>query len=60
MTTTHSYSGSDSDRQSIGLPGHCEDCAQRGHVTAHPDLGCGDVGCAKAHGPDDEGAQHNE
>lgn len=51
---TASFAGSNSERQSVGLPGHCEDCAQLGHVLAHPDLGCGDVGCNRAHGPDDD------
>ena len=51
---THGYAGSDSERQSVGLPGHCEDCAEVGHVTAHPDLGCGDVGCTRAHGDAEE------
>lgn len=48
------YCGSNSDRQSVGLPGHCEPCARIGHVAAHPDLGCGDVGCAANHGDDNE------
>lgn len=51
---THPFAGTSSERQSVGLPGHCERCAQAGHVKAHPSLGCGDVGCEKAHGPDDE------
>lgn len=46
---THEFAGSNSDRQCVGLPGHCEDCAQTGHVAAHPDLGCGDVGCNSDH-----------
>lgn len=29
---------------------HCDVCADFGHVAAHPDLGCGDVGCDSAHG----------
>ena len=49
---THSRAGSNSDRQSVGLPGHCERCAEIGHVTAHPNLGCSDVGCDSPHGPD--------
>jgi hypothetical protein len=49
---THRLSGSNSERQSIGLPGHCERCAKVGHVKAHPRLGCGDVGCDLAHGPE--------
>lgn len=52
--TTHDYAGSNSDRQSIGLPGHCEVCAQHGHVVAHPEYGCGDVGCASPHPVADE------
>ena len=53
---THPFAGSNSERQGVGDPGHCEDCAQVGHVRAHPDLGCGDVGCERAHGPEDEAA----
>lgn len=45
----HAYAGSSSDRQSVGDPGHCEDCCSLGHVEAHPDLGCGDVGCDRLH-----------
>jgi hypothetical protein len=48
---THLFAGSSSERQSVGLPGHCERCAEVGHVAAHPSLGCGDVGCEKAHSP---------
>jgi hypothetical protein len=55
---THRYCGSDSERQSVGDPGHCEECAEYGHVLAHPDLGCGDVGCYSAHGPEDEEASN--
>lgn len=43
------FTGSNPDRQSVGLPGHCEDCAQMGHVKAHPELGCTDVGCYAHH-----------
>lgn len=46
------HTGSDPERGSVGLPGHCEDCAAVGHVAAHPDLGCGDVGCTAAHDED--------
>lgn len=46
---THPFAGSNSDRQSTGLPGHCEPCAQFGHIIAHPSLGCGDVGCNRCH-----------
>lgn len=49
---THPYAGSCKERAEIGKPGHCEQCAEHGHVVAHPDLGCSDVGCGKAH--DDE------
>ncbi|MEU4513123.1 hypothetical protein AB0G05_26815 [Nonomuraea wenchangensis] len=52
--TTHRYAGSDPDRQQEGDPGHCNDCVARGHVAAHPNLGCSDVGCDEAH-PDDTG-----
>lgn len=45
----HRYCGSNADRQSLGCPGHCEDCCSVGHVLAHPDLGCGDVGCYSDH-----------
>lgn len=50
---THPFPGSDSGRQSVGDPGHCETCAEFGHVAAHLVLGCGDVGCSRPHGPDD-------
>lgn len=50
---THRYAGSDKARQEVGLPGHCEDCAQFGHLAAHPNLGCGDVGCTSPHSPGD-------
>jgi hypothetical protein len=50
---THVHAGTNSDRQSVGLPGHCERCAQYGHVAAHKKRGCGDVGCNDAHGPND-------
>jgi hypothetical protein len=53
MGATASYAGSDSERQRVGMPGHCVDCAQFGHVAAHPDLGCGDVGCNVAHSEPD-------
>lgn len=43
------FAGSNSDRQSIGLPGHCERCSQFGHMRAHPNLGCSDVGCRRSH-----------
>jgi hypothetical protein len=48
---THNRSGSSKERQEIGLPGHCERCAEVGHVRAHKNLGCGDVGCSSPHGP---------
>ncbi|SEU46537.1 hypothetical protein [Nonomuraea wenchangensis] len=51
---THEYAGSDTERQSVGAPGHCEACAIHGHVVAHPELGCGDVGCYRHH-PEAEG-----
>lgn len=50
----HPFPGGNPDRQAVGDPGHCEDCVSVGHVIAHPDRGCGDVGCTRAHGPDDE------
>lgn len=46
---THDYAGMNPERQSIGLPGHCDICATIGHVDAHPDYGCGDVGCNRDH-----------
>jgi hypothetical protein len=49
MYPTHKFAGSNSERQSVGLPGHCERCAQFGHVRAHKNLGCGDVGCDRDH-----------
>lgn len=52
---THNRAGSNSERQSVGDPGHCDRCAKVGHVRAHPDLGCGDVGCYAEHAPGDPG-----
>lgn len=49
----HDLCGSNADRQSVGDPGHCEDCCSVGHVVAHPDLGCGDVGCYRTHGDEE-------
>lgn len=49
MGPTANFAGSNSERQSVGLPGHCVRCAEHGHVAAHPDLGCGDVGCTSMH-----------
>jgi hypothetical protein len=49
----HEYAGRNSERQSVGDPGHCEACCSVGHVVAHPDLGCGDVGCDSAHPGED-------
>lgn len=46
---TASFAGSNKKREEIGDPGHCERCARFGHVKAHPNLGCGDVGCTRAH-----------
>jgi len=46
----HDLCGSNVERQQVGDPGHCEDCCSVGHVVAHPDLGCGDVGCYRTHG----------
>lgn len=46
---THRYAGTDSSRARVGKPGHCEPCAVVGHVAAHPDFGCGDVGCTADH-----------
>lgn len=49
MTQTITHAGTDKDRQERGLPGHCDDCVDLGHVIAHPDMGCGDVGCGRYH-----------
>jgi hypothetical protein len=46
---THRFCGNDSERASVGLPGHCWVCAIVGHVVAHPELGCGDVHCNLTH-----------
>jgi hypothetical protein len=54
LTRTHTYAGSDSERAAVGSPGHCSESSDVGHVVAHPELGCGDVGCDKVH-PTDEG-----
>jgi hypothetical protein len=48
------YIGSNTDRGSRGLPGHCDRCARVGHVKAHPNLGCGDVGCGDYHPPEED------
>jgi hypothetical protein len=49
ITKTHSYAGTNADRQSVGAPGHCERCSEVGHEDAHENLGCADVGCDEAH-----------
>lgn len=49
----HRYCGSSAARESAGDPGHCEDCCSVGHVVAHPDLSCGDVGCYATHNDED-------
>jgi hypothetical protein len=46
---THPYAGHSKKRAERGDPGHCERCCQLGHVQAHPEKGCGDVGCTKGH-----------
>lgn len=43
------YVGSNKERQAVGRPGHCERCATLGHIEAHPELGCADVGCNHSH-----------
>jgi hypothetical protein len=43
---THPYPGSSPGHD---RPGHCDRCAEIGHVRAHPSLGCGDVGCEEHH-----------
>ena len=55
---THSFAGSSKARQEVGEPGHCERCAEFGHVKAHPGLGCGDVGCSRAHPVEDGRRDH--
>jgi hypothetical protein len=49
MPPTAEYAGGDSERQGVGLPGHCWVCAVLGHIQAHPTLGCSDVGCYRSH-----------
>lgn len=49
----HPLCGTSKDRAQRGDPGHCEDCCAVGHLHAHDDLGCGDVGCTRDH--DDHG-----
>lgn len=49
----HKYAGSNPDRQGVGDPGHCEACCSVGHIVAHPDFGCGDVGCDSDHDGED-------
>lgn len=55
--STHPLAGSNKERQEVGDPGHCERCAEVGHVRAHRSLGCGDVGCTSAHAPGDPADQ---
>lgn len=60
---THPHAGADSERASVGLPGHCDTCAIIGHVAAHPDYGCGDVRCDDYHpdyGCDNEPSDEDE
>lgn len=45
----HQFCGSNPERQLVGDSGHCEDCVSVGHIVAHPELGCGDVGCTRDH-----------
>lgn len=47
--TSPRYTGRNAQRQSIGQPGHCDKCAEVGHIKAHPHLGCSDVGCTSSH-----------
>lgn len=60
MSTSTSHQGTNQDRQSEGLPGHCDACEQYGHIAAHPELGCSDVGCSESHETDqvDETEDH--
>lgn len=46
---THDLAGSNAERASVGLPGHCWVCAVVGHHIAHPEYGCGDVHCNVNH-----------
>lgn len=46
---THTRCGTNRDRQWVGRPGHCSVCAVVGHVVAHPERGCADVGCNDPH-----------
>lgn len=43
------FCGSNSCRQEVGKAGHCDRCCEVGHVAAHPQFGCADVGCDRAH-----------
>lgn len=56
----HRYPGSLKTRQETGDPGHCERCLAIGHIAAHPDMGCGDVGCHAGHSRSDEAAARAE
>lgn len=51
------FIGSNSQRAGVGDPGHCEACVSVGHKAAHPELGCGDVGCYASHEPAGPGAR---
>lgn len=55
---THPFAGMNPERARVGLPGHCERCAEVGHVLAHPDYGCGDVGCSTTHEDESAGSIH--
>lgn len=41
--------GANAERAGVGLPGHCSVCAILGHIVAHPEFGCSDVGCDSDH-----------
>jgi hypothetical protein len=49
MMTIAPYTGTSKARQEVGDPGHCDRCVAFGHILAHPQLGCGDVGCNSSH-----------
>lgn len=65
LPPVHPYAGSNPARQGAGSPGHCGMCMTEGHLVAHPNAGCADVGCTVVHGggespPDENGERSGD